>query len=192
MFNYFYILNIEMGIYIMKFIEFFSNLAMPLMIIIIVLYGVIERKKVFDIFLDGAKEGIGVVFNIFPTLVGLFVAIGALRSSGIIDLIVNFFTPIFNFVNFPTEILPLALIRPISGSSSIAVATDIMKNFGVDSKIGLMASAIMGSTETTVYTIAVYTSSVGIKKTRFVLWAALFADFVGIVTSVIVCKFLYS
>ncbi len=193
MFNYFYILNIEMGdIYIMKFIEFFSNLAMPLMIIIIVLYGVIERKKVFDIFLDGAKEGIGVVFNIFPTLVGLFVAIGTLRSSGIIDLIVNFFTPIFNFVNFPTEILPLALIRPISGSSSIAVATDIMKNFGVDSKIGLMASVIMGSTETTVYTIAVYTSSVGIKKTRFVLWAALFADFVGIVTSVIVCKFLYS
>lgn len=193
MFNYFYILNIEMGdIYKMKFIEFFSNLAMPLMIIIIVLYGVIERKKVFDIFLDGAKEGIGVVFNIFPTLVGLFVAIGTLRSSGIIDLIVNFFTPIFNFVNFPTEILPLALIRPISGSSSIAVATDIMKNFGVDSKIGLMASVIMGSTETTVYTIAVYTSSVGIKKTRFVLWAALFADFVGIVTSVIVCKFLYS
>lgn len=193
MFNYFYILNIEMGdIYIMKFIEFFSNLAMPLMIMIIVLYGVIERKKVFDIFLDGAKEGIGVVFNIFPTLVGLFVAIGTLRSSGIIDLIVNFFTPIFNFVNFPTEILPLALIRPISGSSSIAVATDIMKNFGVDSKIGLMASVIMGSTETTVYTIAVYTSSVGIKKTRFVLWSALFADFVGIVTSVIVCKFLYS
>ena len=105
MFNYFYILNIEMGdIYIMKFIEFFSNLAMPLMIMIIVLYGVIERKKVFDIFLDGAKEGIGVVFNIFPTLVGLFVAIGTLRSSGIIDLIVNFFTPIFNFVNFPTSI----------------------------------------------------------------------------------------
>ena len=191
MFNYFYILNIEMGdIYKMKFIEFFSNLAMPLMIIIIVLYGVIERKKVFDIFLDGAKEGIGVVFNIFPTLVGLFVAIGTLRSSGIIDLIVNFFTPIFNFVNFPTEILPLALIRPISGSSSIAVATDIMKNFGVDSKIGLMASVIMGSTETTVYTIAVYTSSVGIKKTRFVLWAALIADFVGILTSVVVCRFL--
>ena len=192
MFNYFYILNIEMGdIYKMKFIEFFSNLAMPLMIMIIVLYGVIERKKVFDIFLDGAKEGIGVVFNIFPTLVGLFVAIGTLRSSGIIDLIVNFFTPIFNFVNFPTEILPLALIRPISGSSSIAVATDIMKNFGVDSKIGLMASVIMGSTETTVYTIAVYTSSVGIKKTRFVLWAALFADFVGIVVSVVVCKMMF-
>ena len=175
----------------MKFIEFFSNIAMPLMIIIIVLYGVIERKKVFDIFLDGAKEGIDVVLNIFPTLVGLFVAIGALRSSGIIDLTVDFLTPFLNFINFPTEILPLALIRPISGSSSIAVATDIMKNFGVDSNIGLVASVIMGSTETTVYTIAVYTSSVGIKKTRFVLWAALIADFVGIITSVIVCKYIF-
>ena len=174
----------------MKFIEFFSNIAMPLMIIIIVLYGVIERKKVFDIFLDGAKEGIGVVFNIFPTLVGLFVAIGALRSSGIIDLIVKILTPLLNIINFPTEILPLALIRPISGSASIAVATDIMKNFGVDTNIGIIASVIMGSTETTVYTIAVYTSSVGIKKTRFVLWAALIADFVGIVTSVVVCRLL--
>ena len=172
----------------MKIIEYFSNIAMPLMIIIIVLYGVIERKKVFDIFLEGAKEGISVVFNIFPTLVGLFVAIGALRSSGIIDLIINFLTPVLNLANFPTEILPLALIRPISGSSSIAVATYIMNKFGVDSNIGLMASVIMGSTETTVYTIAVYTSSVGIKKTRFVLWAALIADFVGIVTSVVVCR----
>ena len=175
----------------LKFIEYFSNLAMPLMIIIIILYGILERKKVFDIFLEGAKDGIKIIYNIFPTLVGLFVAIGALRSSGIIDIIVKFLNPLLNIVNFPTEILPLALIRPISGSASVAVATDIMKNFGVDSNIGLIASVIMGSTETTVYKIAVYTSSVGIKKTRFVLWSALIADFVGIVTSIIVCKILF-
>ena len=174
----------------MKFINFFSSFAMPFMIIILVIYGVIERKKVFDIFLDGAKEGIGIVLNIFPTLVGLFVAIGALRSSGVIDLIVKFLTPALNIINFPTEILPLAIIRPISGSSSIAVATDIMKNFGVDSNIGLIVSVIMGSTETTIYTIAIYTSSVGIKKTRFVLWAALIADFVGMLTSVVICRIL--
>lgn len=174
----------------MKFIEFFSNIAMPLMIIVIICYGVLERKKVFDIFLDGAKEGISIVFNIFPTLVGLFVAIGALRSSGVIDLVVNFLTPIFNLFDFPTEVLPLSIIRPISGSGSIAVATDIIKNFGVDSKIGFIASVIMGSTETTVYTIAVYTSSIGIKKTRFVLGAALIADFVGIIMSIIICQFL--
>lgn len=175
----------------MKFIEYFSNLAMPLMIIIIILYGILERKKVFDMFLEGAKDGIKIIYNIFPTLVGLFVAIGALRSSGIIDVVVKSLNPLLNIVNFPKEILPLALIRPISGSASVAVATDIMKNFGVDSNIGLIASVIMGSTETTVYTIAVYTSSVGIKKTRFVLWAALIADFVGIVTSIIVCKILF-
>lgn len=174
----------------MKFIEYFSNFAMPFMIIVIVLYGVIERKKVFDIFLDGAKEGIGIVFNIFPTLVGLFVAIGALRSSGVIDLVVSFLTPVFDLFNFPTEILPLALIRPISGSASIAVATDIMNNFGIDTDIGFIASVIMGSTETTVYTIAVYTSSVGIKKTRFVLFAALIADLVGMLTSIVICRFL--
>ena len=174
----------------MKFIDYFSNLAMPLMIIIIVLYGVVERKKVFDIFLDGAKDGIKVVFNIFPTLVGLFVAIGALRSSGIIDLITNFLTPFLNIMNFPTEILPLALIRPISGSSSIAVATDIMKNCGVDSLFGIMASTIMGSTETTLYTIAIYTSCIKVKNTRLVLVAAITADIIGMLTSVVVCRIL--
>lgn len=172
----------------MKFIDFFSSAAMPLMIIIIILYGVLERKKVFDIFLEGAKDGVEVVLNLFPTLVGLFVAIGLLRSSGLIDLFCRIITPAFNVISFPTEILPLAFIRPISGSASIAVATDIMKNFGVDSNIGLIASVIMGSTETTVYTIAVYTSSVGVKKTRFVLWAALIADLVGMITSVLVCR----
>ena len=170
----------------MKFIEYFSNLAMPLMIIIIILYGILERKKVFDIFLEGAKDGIKIIYNIFPTLVGLFVAIGALRSSGIIDVIVKFLNPLLNIVNFPTEILPLALIRPISGSASVAVATNIMKNFGVDSNIGLIASVIMGSTETTFYTIAIYTGSIGVKKIRFVLVAALIADFVGMLTSAIV------
>ena len=172
----------------MEFISFFSDIAMPLIILLIVIYGLIEKNKVFDIFLDGAKEGIGVVVGIFPTLIGLFVAIGALRSSGILDFIVQIMTPILDIVKFPSEIMPLALIRPISGSSSIAVAVDIMKNFGVDSTFGLMASVIMGSTETTLYTIAVYTSAVGVKKTRFVLAASLLADFVGIVVSVVVCR----
>lgn len=174
----------------MKLIDFFSNIAMPLVISLIILYALLERKKVFDIFLDGAKEGISVVVNIFPTLVGLFFAIGVLRSSGILDLISNRLMPILNILGFPSDIMPLALIRPISGSSSIAVATDIMKNFGVDSNLGIMAAVIMGSTETTLYTIAVYTSAVGIKKTRFVLVASLIADIVGIVTSIVVCRFM--
>ncbi len=174
----------------MQIINFLSNIAMPLIILIIIVYGLIEKNKVFDTFLDGAKEGIEIVFSIFPTLIGLFMAIGALRSSGVLDLIVSFLTPILNYIHFPSEIMPLALIRPISGSASIAVATDIMKNYGVDSKIGVIASTIMGSTETTLYTIAIYTSAVGIKKTRFVLAAALIADAVGILVSVGVCQIL--
>ena len=174
----------------LDFINFFSSIAMPLMILLIVIYGLIEKNKIFDTFLVGAKEGIGIVVSIFPTLIGLFVAIGALRSSGILDCAIQLLSPVLNMFHFPTEIMPLALIRPISGSSSIAVATDIMKTYGVDSRIGLMAAVIMGSTETTVYTIAVYTASVGVKKTRFVLWASLIADFVGIVVSVVVCKIL--
>lgn len=172
----------------MSVLNYISNLAMPLIILIIVFYSLIERKKAFDIFLDGAKDGLNIVLNIFPTLIGLFVAVGALRSSGILDLIINFITPILDILNFPREIMPLAILRPISGSSSIAIATDIMKNFGVDSNIGIIAATIMGSTETTLYTIAVYTSSVKIKKTRFVLWAALTADIVGMLASVAICR----
>ena len=171
-------------------INFLSNLAMPLIILIIVIYGFIEKKEVFDKFIEGAKEGIKIVINIFPTLIGLFLAVGALRSSGVIDIAIKLVEPLLNVVNFPTEIMPLALLRPISGSSSIAVATDIMKNFGVDSQIGIMAGVIMGATETTLYTIAVYSSSVKIKKTRFVLIASLTADVVGIITSVVICRLL--
>lgn len=171
-------------------INFLSNLAMPLIILIMVIYGVVEKKQVFDNFIEGSKNGIKIVINIFPTLIGLFLAVGTLRSSGVIDIVIKILDPLLNIVNFPAEIMPLALLRPISGSSSIAVATDIMKNFGVDSQIGIMAAVIMGATETTLYTIAVYSSSVKIKKTRFVLIAALTADIVGIITSVVVCRFL--
>lgn len=174
----------------MKLIHFVSNLAMPMMILLIVGYGLKEKNKVFDTFLDGAKEGIETTLSIFPTLIGLFVAIGALRSSGVLELMIHLATPILNFLQFPSELMPLALLRPISGSSSIAVATDIMKNCGVDCLIGMMASTIMGSTETTLYTIAVYTSCVKVKKTRFILVAALMADIVGILTSVVVCRIL--
>lgn len=172
----------------MQLINFLSNLAIPGIILIIVLYSLIQKNKVFDDFLEGAKEGLEIVISILPTLVGLFVAISALRNSGVLDIIIRFITPLLNVINFPSELMPLAMLRPISGSGSIAIATDIMKNYGVDSTIGMMASTIMGSTETTLYTIAIYTSCVKIKKTRFVLFAALVADIVGILVSVVICR----
>ena len=174
----------------MQLINYVSSAAMPMIILGIIVYGIMEKKKVYDSFLEGAKEGIEIVFNIFPTLIGIFVAVGALRSSGILDIIIQSISPITNFFKIPSEIMPLMLVRPISGSASTAVATDIMRNFGVDTHIGMIASTIMGSTETTFYTIAIYTRCVGIKKIRFVLVAALIADLIGMIASVVLCSFL--
>lgn len=171
-------------------INYISNSAMPIVIMIIIIYGIIEKNKVFDTFLDGAKEGIEIVFKMLPTLIGIFLAIGVLRSSGIIDLIVNLITPITNLIEIPSQIMPLALLRTISGSASMAIAVDIMHNYGVDTLIGIITSTIMGSTETTFYTIAIYTSCVGIKKTRGILLAALAADIAGMIVSTVICRIL--
>lgn len=171
-------------------INYISAAAIPIIILLIIIYGLVEKNKVYDSFLDGAKEGIEIVFKLFPTLVGIFVAVGALRSSGLIDLIVKLIEPFTNLLRIPSQIMPLALLRPISGSASMAVAVDIMQTHGVDTMIGLITSTIMGSTETTFYTIAIYTSSVGIKKTRFILAAALLADMAGMISSVVICQIL--
>lgn len=171
-------------------LNYFSSLAIPLTIMIIIFYGIKEKKKTFDVFLLGAKEGIEIVVKMLPTLLGIFLAIGLLRSSGIIDFIVKLLTPITEFIEFPSEVMPLALLRPISGSASMAVAVDIMNNYGVDTLIGMISSVIMGSTETTFYTIAIYSSCVGIKKTRGILLPALLADVAGMVVSVLICRIL--
>ena len=170
----------------MKIVNYISTIAVPVVIIIIVIYGIADKKKVYDIFVEGATEGMSIVIKIVPTLLGIFLAVGVLRSSGLLEIITRAVSVFTNKVGFPSEVMPLAMLRPISGSASLAVATDIMKTYGVDSKIGLITSTIMGSTETTFYTIAIYTGSIGVKKIRFVLVAALIADFVGMLTSAIV------
>ena len=162
----------------MRIVNYLSSAAIPIIIVIIISYGIIEKNKVYDTFIDGAKEGIEIVIKLFPTLLGIFIAIGALRSSGVMDFIISIISPITRLLHIPSEMLPLILVRPISGSASTAVATDIMEKYGVDSVLGLMASTIMGSTETTFYTIAIYTSCVNIKKTKFVLICALIGDLV--------------
>ena len=174
----------------MTFINYLSTVAVPVVILLIIVYGVIEKIKVFDTFIDGVKEGIEIVIGIFPTLMGLFLAITLLRESGVLELVINFLTPITNLFSIPKEIMPLAMLRPISGSASMAVATDIMSQYGTDTIIGLITSTLMGSTETTLYTIAIYTSIVKIKKIRFVLIAALIGDFIGMVASVGIWRFL--
>ena len=164
---------------------------MPLVILIIVFIALREKVNVFDVFLKGATEGVEITLRIFPTLIGLFVAIGMLRSSGILDFITKLISPVLNLLRFPNQIVPLALLRPISGSASMAVATDIIKQNGVDSFIGILAAVIMGATETTLYTIAVYSSSVKIKNTRGILLAALAADLTGIIVSLLICRMIF-
>lgn len=172
----------------MNIINYISTLAMPITILFIILYAVKEKIEIFDLFLKGATDGIEITLKIFPTLIGLFLAIGMLNSSGILDFTTTIISPILNIIGFPKEVVPLAILRPISGSASMAIATNIIKQNGVDSFIGILATVIMGSTETTLYTIAVYTSSVKIKDTRGIIIACLAADITGIVVSFLVCK----
>ena len=174
----------------MQIVHFLSATAIPMMIVIIIAYGIKEKQKVFDIFLEGAKEGLQIVIQLFPTLLGIFLAVGLLRSSGVLDFVIQLISPITNLLQIPSQILPLAMLRPISGSASMGVAVDIMQQYGVDSIIGSITSNIMGSTETTFYTIAIYTACVKIKKIRFVLVAALLADLAGMITSVKIWQFL--
>ena len=169
---------------------YMSNYIIPIIICIIMIFGVKEKINIFDLFIDGAEEGIKISLKLVPTLIGIFFSIGMLRSSGIFDAITNFVRPIINVLAIPPEIIPLALIRPISGSGAIGIATDIMKQYGVDSYIGNVASVIMGSTETTIYTIAVYTSGLKNRKSKGLLISALIADTVGIISAIIFCRIL--
>lgn len=168
----------------MNLLGYISTAAIPAIIVIIVLYGLFGRVKVYDAFLDGAKEGITTVIKIIPTLVGLLVAVGVFRASGALDILVGTVRPIFNVAGVPSEILTLAFMRPISGSAALAIVADIMKSFGPDSYIGRVACTIMGSTETIFYTLTIYFGAVGIKNIKYTLYAALITDVVGVVIAV--------
>ena len=165
--------------------------AMPLMIVGIVAFGMAKRVNVYQSFTDGAKVGLENMVAIIPPLVGLMVGITMLRSSGAIDLLGKFLAPVLKPLGIPTEVLPLALLRPVSGSGSVAIVGDLMKNFGPDSLVGKIAAVMMGSTETTFYTVAVYFGAVGIKNSRHTLKSALFADFTGIMLSIYITKLFF-
>jgi spore maturation protein B len=176
----------------MAIINMISTLAIPFMIFTVISYGLYKDVKVYDCFIEGAKEGIETVIRILPPLIGLFVAIGVFRASGALDLITHGLKPITSILGIPPEVLPLALMRPVSGSASLAIVSDILANYGADSLIGRITSTMMGSTETTFYTLAIYFGSVGIKNARYTIAAALMADLTGIIVSVWVCRLFFS
>lgn len=171
--------------------EIISNLIIPLIILGILTYALVKGVDVFDVFLKGAKEGIGVTFKILPALIGLITAVGMLTASGGLDIISKGLEPLAKLLFLPKELIPLALLRPISGSGALAIYENVLSVHGVDSFIGRVASVMQGSTETTFYTIAVYYGAAKILKTRYTLVSSLTADMVGfIMSAVLVSVFL--
>ena len=165
--------------------------AMPLFAFLVVIYGLIKRVPIFDLFIKGAKEGVGVLYTIAPTIIGLVFAVDLLRSSGAITVLCDFIEPLAVLLGFPKEIVPMALLRPVSGGGSTALLTALFSDCGPDSFAGRVASVLAGSSETTFYAIAMYLGTVKIKKIRHTLVAALLADFTAVVMSVLTVRLLF-
>ena len=168
-----------------------SAFIFPSIIIGILSYGIFKKINVFDTFLKGAKRGAVSCFNILPALVGLVVAVSMMRASGILDFLSKILSPFLSFFHFPADVLPLALLKPVSGSGALAMVKSIFENSGVDSISGRLASVMLGSSETTFYAIAVYYGATRVKNTRYTVFAAIIADIVGIVASVILCNIFF-
>lgn len=164
--------------------------AMPLFAGIIVVFGLIRRTPVFDCFIKGAYEGVETLYKIAPTIIGLVFAVNLLHSSGAIDVMCRFIEPAADFLGFPKEIVPMALLRPVSGSGSSALLISVFEECGTDSFAGKVASVIAGSSETTFYAIAMYYGSIGVKNIRHTLPAAIAADLTAFVVSVITVRML--
>lgn len=168
-----------------------SDYAIPAIFIIILLAAVLKKVKAYDLFIEGAKDGIETVIKIIPSLVGLLVAVGVFKASGALDLLILLLRPVIDLLGMPPEVAPLALLRPISGSASFAFVTEIIKAFGPDTYEGRVAATMMGSTETIFYTLAVYYGSVGVKNIRYTLLAAIMADIISVIASLWACRFIF-
>lgn len=177
---------------IKDFLNSISLLAIPAILAIILIYGSFKKVKVYESFIEGAKGGFDIGIKIIPYLVAILVAIGMFKASGAIDLISVAVQPALNLIGMPVETLPLAIIRPLSGSGSFALMTSIVETNPPDSFVGWLAATMTGSTETTFYILAVYFGSVAVYKTRHAVPAGLIADIAGVLASLFICKLLFS
>ncbi|MBV9106290.1 MAG: spore maturation protein [Verrucomicrobia bacterium] len=176
---------------IATFFNALSPLAIPFLLTFFPLYAAARKISVYAEFIEGAKEGFTIMVRIIPYLVGMLVAIAVFRDSGALNLLQHLMNPILSWIRFPSDLLPMVLIRPLSGSGAIAILTDLVKQLGPDNILSYMAATIYGSAETTFYVVAVYFGSVGVTKTRHAIPAGLFADLVGVIASVLACRLLF-
>jgi len=165
--------------------------AIPVLLVGIPLFGMFRKIKVYDVFIDGAKDGFQVAVKIIPFLVGILVAIGMFRASGAMDMLTNGLRPILSAVHFPPEIFPLVVLRTLSGSGSLALATDMIKQYGPDSFLARTAATVYGGSETTFYVLAVYFGAVGVKRTRHAVPSALVGDLVAAIVAVTICSWMF-
>ena len=173
-------------------IHFVSTWAIPAFLVGIPVFGAFRKVKVYESFVEGAKEGFQVAIRIIPYLVAILTAVGMLRAAGAIDILAAWLDPVLRRIGMPAELLPLAIMRPLSGSGSMGLVAELVKTHGADSLLARMAATAYGSTETTFYVLAVYFGSVGIKKIRHALVGGLVADIVSLIVSVIVCRIMFA
>lgn len=173
----------------MKFIVCFSDFIIPGIVFYIIGFGLLMKKNVYDEFIKGAADGLKTVVGIMPTLVGLMVGVGVLRTSGFLDFAASIFKVVTDYLHFPSELVPLTIVRLFSSSAATGLALDIFKEYGPDSRLGLITSLMMSCTETVFYTMSVYFLVAGVKKTRYTLAGALIATLAGVVASVLLAGY---
>ncbi len=176
---------------IKTFIDNFSALLIPLIILIVLISGILKKVPVYEAFVDGAKDGLKVAINIVPYLLAIIVAISMLRASGAIELAQSCLQNLLSFFNIPVDVLPVMIVRSLSGSAVLGLFSDIANQFGPDSYVTKLTAIMVGSSETTFYVLAVYFGAIGIKKIRHALLAGLLADIMGIVVAVVVANWLF-
>jgi spore maturation protein B len=168
-----------------------SYVAIPLVLVMFLGWGLVKKVKVYEVFVEGAKDGFNVAIRIIPYLVAMLAAIGIFRASGAMEILTSLFAPATALIGMPPETLPMALMRPLSGSGSIGIMTELMKVHGPDSLIGIMASTMYGSSETTFYVLAVYFGSVNIRNTRHAVPTGIIADIAGMLAAVWIVNLLF-
>ncbi len=169
-------------------LDLVSKWVIPMLLLAIPLYGYFKKVPVYETFVEGAEEGFFTAIKIIPFLVGMMVAISVFRASGAMDILGIVFAPIAAFFGAPTEVLPLAIMRPLSGSAVLGMASELMRVYGPDSYIGKIASVMQGTTDTTFFVLTVYFGSVGIKNFRYALVTGLTADITGFIASLVICQ----
>ncbi len=175
----------------MRFLLYISDYIIPFIFFYIIGYGLITRTNIFDEFIQGAKDGFKVVLDILPTLIGLMVAIGILRASGALNIISDLIRPLTDMLHFPSQLVPVAIIKMFSSSAATSLVLDIFKEYGPDSYLGRLVSVMMSSTETIFYTMAVYFMAAGVRKTRYTLLGCIIATLSGIFASVIMTNLVF-